>query len=937
MPLHWELLLLEVLPSFRKWKLCFLYLLFHVVLIGSIFPQSNSAVSIFEKLYVIQTEYFDIIFPKSSEQSAQHVALHADSLYRKAADLLYVENLVRIPVVITQKTDELNAYFTLVPYSRIVLYDTPPQGNLDVFDDTILSVFYHELIHAVSLKNNIKNNIFLDFFPPFFTSVDMPPSMSEGVAVLAESMDGFGRLNSSESMHVVRQAKIEQKFPDWKDIAGSYSLYTDGSLPYIFGGAFMDYMYVTHGSQKLADFWTESSKINLTTYVQAFKKIYGLSIDQAWTKFEASVVVPPLDESPINFFNNTKNQHDYLNIASSIDGIAWQDLYSNVVYYVPHNKDVPDAKALFTTDLKARLSFSKDGRYLTVSGTTGFQSAKNSSKVYDMNTNRFVHTQEGLRDSIIVQFSQEDSESASFKGLHFGLVGIETQGQVSSLVAYDFLSDTTSHPLFKVSFDYGTIVLNPVDVGNGKIIALIKKHGTWEFFVYDYTTGIKKVFSPISEVSPSDIDSLHAGDSMLYMSLAMNANKQTSLAYISLEDFMSDTITINVEQTQRSGGVFSPVVIPSTTTCETIAYISRFYEHRALSTMKNHSENTYTLEFTSKTDEKETESEHILYATAPYNPFDYMFNGMFIPFIGSANLIPFDTNISTGFSLGASAYFLDPAERLLLGGGTGYDVLRESFTATLSSVFTEGYFTLNTEGYIELSQSSVQTGAAHFLASVSIPLVSDYNRLTFANSLMYFYQQTTNDFLFEGSTLENAFTLAFSRARKTSESYYSMLGFSILNQVQIQKYFGSDIRMSNEILYGDIIKVSAYLPWLLPFNNPSKFTVNFPFTLSMSKYFNFDASWGAEANVVLFSYDIQSSLSYLFFIQRITLDGGGTYTLFNDNTFDVRVLASVYVTSALNFSLATGYPIDIGMSFEWNPRVKGNEAIEVGLKFDLNL
>ena len=113
-----------------------------------------------KKLFCIQTEYFDFIFPEESAASARVLASRADDFYREICARLEVSDSMRkalcgMPVFITRETEILNGYFTPLPYNRIVLYDSAPPQSFAVFSDTILSVFYHELVHAVSL--NIKS------------------------------------------------------------------------------------------------------------------------------------------------------------------------------------------------------------------------------------------------------------------------------------------------------------------------------------------------------------------------------------------------------------------------------------------------------------------------------------------------------------------------------------------------------------------------------------------------------------------------------------------------------------------------------------------------------------------------------------------------------------------------------------------------------------
>ena len=103
--------------------------------------------------YVIETKYFDIIYPLQSEQTAQILAQNVDAMYEEIASSLNTEITMHLPVVITPNTQQLNAYFSPMPYNHIVIYDTPPDSSsIAVFSKTVLSIFYNELFHACLLN-----------------------------------------------------------------------------------------------------------------------------------------------------------------------------------------------------------------------------------------------------------------------------------------------------------------------------------------------------------------------------------------------------------------------------------------------------------------------------------------------------------------------------------------------------------------------------------------------------------------------------------------------------------------------------------------------------------------------------------------------------------------------------------------------------------------
>ena len=91
----------------------------------------------------------------------------------------------------------------------------------------------------------------------------MPTSLTEGIAVALESTDGYGRLNDGYSLQMLRQAKIENRFPSFKDAAGARDIYPAGNVPYLFGGAFTAWVQQKYGMEKCGEFWKKGGNFYL--------------------------------------------------------------------------------------------------------------------------------------------------------------------------------------------------------------------------------------------------------------------------------------------------------------------------------------------------------------------------------------------------------------------------------------------------------------------------------------------------------------------------------------------------------------------------------------------------------------------------------------------------------------------------------------------------
>ena len=242
------------------------------------------------------TEHFDIIYRESSIETAALLYNNCEEIYSALVEFFKTDPKLHIPVVVTSEYKVLNAYYTSSPANRIVMFDTVAEpGQLSNFPQTILYVFRHELTHAFQFNirgpfMNVMSKVFGDILslsPMFY----MYPSLSEGGAVLSESTDGYGRLNDSYAMQIVKQAKIEGLFPTWLEVAGARDTYPSGLLYYNFAGAFLEYLAITYGYDKVTGLYSDFAKLGWSTFSK-IKKIFGVPVKQLWQDFYEWVEIP---------------------------------------------------------------------------------------------------------------------------------------------------------------------------------------------------------------------------------------------------------------------------------------------------------------------------------------------------------------------------------------------------------------------------------------------------------------------------------------------------------------------------------------------------------------------------------------------------------------------------------------------------------------------
>ncbi len=856
---------------------------------------------------VIVTEYFDIIFTQESAYAAQILAEKADSLYLKACTLLEAEPYFRMSLVLSPDTDVLNGGFTYAPYNYIILYDTiPDEGSLAVFGESFLNVFYHEVVHAVSIQKKstfwrFAGSIIGDILTPS-PLFNLPLSFIEGATVSFESKDGEGRLNDVYATHILAQAKLEGTFPDWKQAAYTRDIYPVGQLPYLFGGAFAAYIQQRFGMEKYAQYWEECGKIQLFKLVPGvFKSVYRKDIDTVWSDFEDSIILPtqvgtvsdsPEKERPqttamLNIEDYTggnllqsKEMSIFSSVASGVNGIAWIDEAQSAVFYLTNEAvlagDPVKPEKLFTISSgQTRITFSPDGKYLVSSYVYRYPQGRNTVQIYDMEKRSFTSEKiQGIRDAVLVTLDDGKEYVA----------GVETKSQFASIVLFD---RTTLSEVMRRDFPVNTVPFSLANGGEGNLSYVLKDKSDWYIVLYDPLTKEEvRICDPENPIVIKNLNPVYGTDSPeLSFSYAHGFVDGTfprmgklSIQYgsASLSDL---TVTVQTQTKDISGGVYNPVCVG-----DTVVFNAKYYDHDMLHRIPyeavcNSQEYELSLEYNA--DEQPVQENKVAgFTEQKYNPFKYMTDGIFIPtaqLTMTSGLNPLDVTLDDfGFALGASYTTQDPAgiwmpsvsllfDVIKLRGETSLSVVNKATPVALTGTFNADF---NFTGNSDLL-ASVEASYTH-------PLGNTGNSLFFSNYLEGNWITNPGTF---SQTYSDSVQVGFSTIKSRGIGCYETGGFEtaagggfLLNPA------GTDVLQYNYSLAA-AYKFSRLLPVdntrYLTFNLPALFQAQiFP---SVKVYPNTTALWAAGAELTLFSAEIQKGFPFLcLYANRMTVTG--TYT-----------------------------------------------------------
>jgi len=323
--------------------------------------------------FEIKTKYFTILFQEEARADALYLSLFADTTYDEIAKLMGTETHLRIPVIITSGHESINGYSTSMPYNKIVLYQAPTEldSELGGFDNSIKQLFYHELVHQVSL--DIKSP-FWRFFQTMLgdpispnNSVMIPSNFIEGVTVSLESLGGYGRVNDPFAAHILFQDAIEGKFRTYDQSQGADERYPYGSIFYLYGGYFSKMLQERSGMQAYSDFFKKTGEGNIFTGVPgAFLSSFGLSIDDAWKLFKSKYT----DQFPVSKKTKTiDNNLSYYTALSANDDIIYYVDAGKKTIFSYDSKNNTTKPVLFYGNAINHLSISHDNTKLLISET----------------------------------------------------------------------------------------------------------------------------------------------------------------------------------------------------------------------------------------------------------------------------------------------------------------------------------------------------------------------------------------------------------------------------------------------------------------------------------------------------------------------------------------------------------------------------------------
>lgn len=336
--------------------------------------------------YTKESEHFQIIYRDAHAHLVNHLLASAENSFKTLVKLFNYQPTEKIIINTYDVSDYGFGATTTIPqnYIRLEIEPLEPGYEIVTYNERLQWLLSHELVHIVvndmetrfeSALRSVTGKVTPDKNQPVTVPFSLltnnnrytPRWYQEALAVFIETWlsGGYGRtLGSFDEMYFRTMVYTNQKFPtelELEQITSHTSIFLE-NLFYLYGTRFVSFIVDKYGTDKLFAWVNLNSAEILSGYDNKFKKVYGLSLDEAWDKFiinEKNFQKQNIEI--VEKYPQTKLKH----VSSEAFGWVTQPYYdkkSNSLYFgyhrsgelaEIHNFNLLTEKSTFITTLKS--------------------------------------------------------------------------------------------------------------------------------------------------------------------------------------------------------------------------------------------------------------------------------------------------------------------------------------------------------------------------------------------------------------------------------------------------------------------------------------------------------------------------------------------------------------------------------------------------------
>jgi hypothetical protein len=342
--------------------------------------------------HTITTPHFWVHYHDGTEAFAKKVAVASEEAHAILSPLLRWTPRRRTHVVVNDRVDTANGSATVFGRKQINVFAMPPESDsvLGFYDDWVRVLVFHEYVHILHLDTILG-------IPPLVNMVigkqwapnqTLPRWYIEGIATYYESSTTRGgRVDSSLFKMYLRTAALTDEFFDLGAATGLPVEWPRGTVAYLYGGFFLDYVFEKHGEEFGTEFNHRYGRRMLPWALNAISdSISGESMQELWNQWTAAeagkalatrVAVQAGGRTPLTLVTDRGGRSGFPRLRPGTNEVWF--------YYFDHER-APYYSSILTTgsDLRRRVEveagagpagFSADGAELLYSQSQTFESS----------------------------------------------------------------------------------------------------------------------------------------------------------------------------------------------------------------------------------------------------------------------------------------------------------------------------------------------------------------------------------------------------------------------------------------------------------------------------------------------------------------------------------------------------------------------------------
>jgi hypothetical protein len=241
----------------------------------------------------VRTRHFVVHYPSSMSEWTLDLVSRLDGVHDEVSAFVGFGPRRRVTVLVEDPANQSNG-FAIPPLDDplIVLWPTPPDpsGMLGQVRDWPELLAVHEYAHIAHLARPARNpreRLLWRVLPFRIGPVARraPRWAIEGYATFVEGrLTGSGRPHGAARAAYLRQWALEGKLPTYGQLSSGGD-FAAGSMAYLAGSAFFEWLGGQHGDSSMVAVWKRLSARQPRSFAQAFAGVYGAPPDELYGRF----------------------------------------------------------------------------------------------------------------------------------------------------------------------------------------------------------------------------------------------------------------------------------------------------------------------------------------------------------------------------------------------------------------------------------------------------------------------------------------------------------------------------------------------------------------------------------------------------------------------------------------------------------------------------